>query len=70
MKSNQPQAQQITNHVNDIDGLVQERCNTSALAMELHLSRTNPLILLQCIVFFQYHKIHAMWSERDLPRTQ
>ena len=25
-----------------IDGLVQERCNSSALAMELHLSCTNP----------------------------
>ena len=27
-----------------IDGLVQERCNSSALAMELHLSCTNPSI--------------------------
>ena len=27
-----------------IEGLVQERCNSSALAMELHLSCTNPLI--------------------------
>ena len=27
-----------------IDGLVQERRNSSALAMELHLSCTNPLI--------------------------
>ena len=27
-----------------IDGLVQERCNSSALAMELHLSYTNPSI--------------------------
>ena len=25
------------------DGLVQERCNSSALAMELHLSCTKPL---------------------------
>ena len=25
-----------------IDGLVQEKRNSSALAMELHLSRTNP----------------------------
>ena len=28
-----------------IDGLVQERCNSSVLAMELHLSCINPLIL-------------------------
>ena len=27
-----------------IDGLVQERCNSNALAMELHLSCTNPSI--------------------------
>ena len=27
-----------------IDGLVQERCNSSALAMELRLSCTNPSI--------------------------
>ena len=27
-----------------MDGLVQERCNSSALAMELHLSYTNPSI--------------------------
>ena len=26
----------------DIDGLVQERCNSSALAMELRLYCTNP----------------------------
>ena len=31
-----------------IDGLVQERCNSSALAMELRLSCTNPSI---CIIF-------------------
>ena len=31
-----------------INGLVQERCNSSALALELHLSCTNPSILLQC----------------------
>ena len=27
-----------------LDGLMQERCNSSALAMELHLSCPNPLI--------------------------
>ena len=32
-------------HQNDIKGLVQERRNSSALAMELRLSCTNPLIL-------------------------
>ena len=31
--------------VGHIDGLVQERCNSNALAMELHLSCTNPSIL-------------------------
>ena len=30
--------------IEDIDGLVQEICNCSVLAMELHLSCTNPLI--------------------------
>ena len=30
-----------------IDGLVQERCNSSALAMQLHLSYTNPSIYTQ-----------------------
>ena len=34
----------------NIDGLVQERCNSSALAMELHLSCTNPLI---CFMFLR-----------------
>ena len=33
-----------TANENDIDGLVQERRNSSALAMELHLSCTNPSI--------------------------
>ena len=32
-----------------IDGLVQQRRNSSVLAMELHLSCTNPLIHCQCI---------------------
>ena len=34
-----------------IDGLVQARCNSSALAMELHLSCTNPSI---CFFFCWY----------------
>ena len=36
----------------NIDGLVQGRCNSSAIAMELHLScinRINPLICNNCI---------------------
>ena len=38
-----------------IDGLVQERCNSSALAMELRLSCTNPLIswLVACSASIQ-----------------
>ena len=50
---------------NNIDGLVQERRNSSALALELHLSCTNPSILTQqsksqqnhacmCILFGMY----------------
>ena len=34
-----------------IDGLVEERCNSSALAMELHLSCTYPSIRNQCCDF-------------------
>ena len=32
----------LHNETTDFDGLVQERCNSSALAMELRLSCTNP----------------------------
>ena len=35
---------QLLTHVLDVDGLVQERRNSSALAMELRLSYTNPSI--------------------------
>ena len=35
-----------------IDGLVQERRNSSALAMELHLSRTNPSERLEVLCHF------------------
>ena len=35
-----------------IDGLVQERCNSSALAMELRLSCINPLICKWVEIFF------------------
>ena len=33
-----------------MDGLVQERCNSSALAMELRFSSTNPLICLNRMI--------------------
>ena len=33
-----------------IDGYVQERCNSSALAMELHFSCTNPSIYKQIVI--------------------
>ena len=33
-------------HYDHFDGLVQERCNSSVLGMELHLSCTNPSICL------------------------
>ena len=35
--------QVVTLYLANTDGLVQERCNSSALAMELHRSCTNPL---------------------------
>ena len=38
------QSSHMDSESNDVDGLVQERHNSSALAMELHLSGTNPLI--------------------------
>ena len=44
----------------NIDGLVQERCNSSALAMELRLSYTNPSIYFH--VFSQNNQlIVAYW---------
>ena len=39
-----------------IDGLVQERCNSSSLAMELHLSSTNPSIWHRSLNFGHYPK--------------
>ena len=60
------------------DGLVQERRNSSALAMELHLSCTNPLIekcfkLLQCSQtismissMIAFHSITSYVSWRDV----
>ena len=45
----------------DIDGLVQERCNSSALAMELHLSCTNPSICTNHTVHHDPEVIFACW---------
>ena len=42
-----------------IEGLVQERCNSSASAMELHLSCTNPSILWHAYKGLEHrHSIH------------
>ena len=51
------------------DGFVQERRNSSALAMELRLSCTNPSIYARCLVFskhsviliLKFHKITACY---------
>ena len=43
------------------DGLVQERCNSSALALELHLFCTNPLICKQHSV-----KIQSKYIEKGM----
>ena len=40
---------QLYNYINHLNVSVQERCNSSALAMELHLSWTNPLICAPAI---------------------
>ena len=45
-----------------IDGLVQEICNSIANALELHLSRTNPLvcnIMLQQILVSRYFNVYC-----------
>ena len=46
----------------DFDGFVQERCNSSALAMELRLSCTNPSIIWTILwhhFFIYYSKINS-----------
>ena len=49
-----------------IDGLVQERCNSSALVMELYLSCTNPLIchcsIKQSFVEYNWIIVAAQWN--------
>ena len=42
--TNKQEIQRLFAKLQHIDGLVQERCNSSSLAMELHLSWTNPSI--------------------------
>ena len=37
-------SRQVFRYHDNIDGIMQERCNSSALAMELSLPCTNPLI--------------------------
>ena len=46
--------------VKHIDGLVQERRNSSALAIELRLSCTNPLIY-ECKIFWVIIAINGMY---------
>ena len=49
----------------DTDGLVQERRNSSALAMELRLSCINPSILYDCIhVIVIYLKLRYRYMIR------
>ena len=48
-----------------IDGLVQERRNSSALAMELHLSCTNPSI--SSIRYWQWcFKWKSIWTDKNI----
>ena len=42
-----------------INGLVQDRCNSSALAMELHLSCTN-----SCIIYWDFS--HVTWISNTI----
>ena len=50
----------IDSHPSPIDGLVQERRNFSPLAMELHLSCTDPLLCQSALPFlkYSYFKFH------------
>ena len=50
-----------------IDGLVQERCNSIANALELHLSCANPLIYLH--LFTWQWSIHAQLHLALIPRV-
>ena len=63
----------IQNVTDNFDGLVQGRHNSNALAMELRLSWTNPLILDFYVVVY-IHKgeniLHLIWfSIMDLPQV-
>ena len=53
----------ITDTVYDIDGLVQERRNSSALAMEFRLSCTNPSICEDnVIILLQRNTLVGTWQ--------
>ena len=45
-----------------IDGLVQERCNSSALAMELYPFCTNPLTWSWCMFYFNNY-VAILWGK-------
>ena len=51
------------NWVNNIDGLVQERRNSIANELELHLSCTSPLIYVYCHyeIWFNYDLLYSIW---------
>ena len=44
-----------------IDGLVQERRNSSATAMEFRLSCTNPLLCIQCKTVLWVNSLTPEW---------
>ena len=49
----------------DLDGLVQERCNSSAIAMELRLSCTKPSIYMkwqEAIIESQMYFLHKVYT--------
>ena len=53
-----------------IDGLVQERCNSIANALELHLSCTNPpkwrgIYIWCCFLIWKYHRLWKFTSEEN-----
>ena len=50
-----------------IDGLMQERCNSIANALELHLSCTNPLISLSAALYLP--SLNGKWSIICRPPT-
>ena len=51
-----------------INGLVQERRNSSALAMELYLSCTNPLIYYTLITSLWHHMATQILIDTSSPK--